>query len=337
MSNPSLNNRPKAVGLISGGLDSMIAARLLKNLGVEVYGFYFALPWGCGNSQRAESAARQIGIPLRIADADQSFLQMLQNPRHGYGSAINPCVDCHIHMIKLAAEYMREIKADFVFTGEVLGQRPMSQLKNSLRLVEKNCGLEGRLLRPLCAKLLEPALPEKEGRIDREKLLAISGRGRKEQIALAKEFGFTDYPNPAGGCLLTDKNFANRLRDAFSHGTTAIDDTVILKWGRHFRLNESFKVIVARDEEECDALFRNARQADHILQFEDNRGPLTILQGENPEENVLRIAAGLAQHFSRYRGQSAPIIRAFPKATPQTISKIFAARLTEKEVEGMWL
>lgn len=328
----------KAVGLISGGLDSLLAARIIKEQGIDVCGVHFALPWGgCGNFSHAEQSARQVDIPLKIIHADEDFLALLKNPKFGYGSAINPCVDCHVHMIQKAAAYMREINAHFVFTGEVLGQRPMSQLKNSMRAVEKNCGIEGLLVRPLCAKALALTIPEKEGWVSREKLLNITGRGRTEQIHLAAHFGIKDFPNAAGGCLLTDKNFGRRIKDLFQHGCQTLDDTVILRWGRHFRINGHFKAILARNARECDVLLKQASPDDHILELDDRRGPLAVLQGRNPSEEIFGIAAGLIQHFSRYRIQEPRIVFFSLKKSPEQKQCIPARLLTENEVERMWI
>jgi tRNA-specific 2-thiouridylase len=291
----------RAVGLLSGGLDSTLAAKLMKDLGIDVYGVYFSMPWGCGKEERVKRAAELLKIPLTVITLDEDYLKMIQNPKHGYGSAFNPCIDCHAYMAQKAGAYMKKIHADFVFTGEVLGQRPMSQLKHSLRLVEEESGLKGRFLRPLCAKLLEPTLVETQGLIDREKLLSLSGRSRKEQIRLAKEWGITDYPWPAGGCLLTDKNFAKRLKDIFKHGYRDQDEIVSLKWGRHFRLNENFKAILGRNEKENDLLIQHAHKEDYILELPDRRGPSLILKGEDPTPEILALAAGLIQRFSRHK------------------------------------
>ena len=182
----------KAVGLLSGGLDSMLAVKTILNQGINVIGIYFAMPWDHAKNIRTEKAARTLGIELKIIQLDNEYLKMISNPEFGYGNAYNPCIDCHSYMIMLAGKYMNEIGASFIFTGEVLGQRPMSQLKQALNSVFNLSGLNGRLLRPMSAKLLDPTIPENEGIVDREKLHAISGRSRKEQIQLAKEWDITD-------------------------------------------------------------------------------------------------------------------------------------------------
>jgi len=200
-------------------------------------------------------AAADLGIEIELADISGEYLRMLTRPKFGYGSAINPCVDCRILMLKRARKYMAEIGAHFVFTGEVLGQRPMSQRRDTLRIVERESGLEGLLLRPLSAKLLPPTLPEQKGWIDRERLLAIQGRSRKEQMKLIRERGIADYPQPAGGCcFLTDQNYARKLRDLLAHMSEdeelTMEHVMLLKVGRHFRLPDGTKVIVGRDEGE---------------------------------------------------------------------------------------
>src|SRR3989338_10140033 len=180
--------RAKAVGMLSGGLDSTVAARIIRDLNVEVHGVYFAMPWGCCDKGKAQAAADTLGIPLVVLQLDERYLKIVENPKYGYGSALNPCVDCRIHMFSRARQYMESIGADFVFTGEVLGQREMSQMRHSMNWVEDGSGLKGKLLRPLCAQLLEPALPETAGLIDRAKLLRINGRSRLEQRKLAETF-----------------------------------------------------------------------------------------------------------------------------------------------------
>ena len=311
----------------------MLAAKILKDLGVKIHGVHFALPWGCGNLPSVKKSAQAVDVPLKIITADASYFELLKNPRFGYGSAINPCVDCHIHMIKKAVEFMREIHADFVFTGEVLGQRPMSQLKNSLRAVERNSGIEGYLLRPLCAKLLPPTIPEEKGLIDRTKLFAISGRGRQEQHRLAKQFGFKDFPNPAGGCLLTDKNFARRLRDAFQHNCHSLEETIILKWGRHFRLGPEHKAIVGRDDPECELIAEHAKPEDYIFELDDKRGPAVVLQGKHPSEEIILFTAGLTQAFSRYRNQDSRVVEYYQIKNPEKKIQIKAPLLTSREIE----
>lgn len=291
----------KAVGLLSGGLDSTLAVKIVKDLGVEVHGVYFSMPWGCCDKAGAVEAADRIGIKFIVLQLDERYLEIVKKPKHGYGRAMNPCVDCRIHMFSRAAQYMVHIGADFVFTGEVLGQRPMSQMRHSMKTIERESGLEGRLLRPLCARLLEPTVPEKEGLIDREKLLGMTGRSRRPQLQLAGDLNITAYNQPAGGCLLTDRNFAGRMRDTLDHGYRTFRETIALQWGRHFRINAGFKAIVGRDAQENETLLHYAHRDDYVMRLADKQGPTVLLKGCHPPEDILATAAGLAQKFSKYK------------------------------------
>ena len=325
----------KAVGLISGGLDSTVAARVIRDLGVEVHGVYFSMPWGCCDKDKAQQAAEKLGIKFIIMQLDDRYLEIVKKPKYGYGSALNPCVDCRIHMFSRAGQYMKSIGADFVFTGEVLGQRPMSQMRKSMRWIEEETGLQGLLVRPLCAQLLEPTLPEQKGLIDRAKLLNISGRSRKEQIQLANDYGITDYPVPAGGCLLTDQNFARRMKDAFQYGYRSFRETIALKWGRHFRVTPNFKVIIGRDEQENEALQLYAHEDDLILQLKQNNGPTAILKGNNPTRDVLSIAAGLIQRYSKFRDQTPVEVDYWQVRDRNHRFSIHADVLTEDQISKM--
>lgn len=293
-------NQTKAVGLISGGLDSGLAAAIVKNLGVEVYGIHFVLPWNL-HATDAKRVADQVGIPLKIFQMSNDFLKVVRSPKYGYGSAINPCIDCKIFQLRHARKYMVEIGADFVFTGEVLGQRPMSQLTHSLKKIEIQSGLEGYLLRPLSAKNMDPTIAEKEGKIDREKLYDFSGRARSGLLELGRKFGITDFIPTGGGCLLTDKNFASRLRDIFKYGYHDANDIISLKWGRHFRFSEKFKAIVGRDDPENIKLIEHAGVDDLIFDLNDKPAPVVILKGENPPEDILFTAAFLVKKFSKFQ------------------------------------
>ncbi len=325
----------KAVGLISGGLDSTITAQVIQDLGVEIHGVYFAMPWGCCDKGKAQSAADKLNIPLVVLQLDERYLDIVKNPQYGYGSALNPCVDCRIHMFTRAAQYMRSINADFVFTGEVLGQRPMSQLRHSMKWIEEGSGLQGRLVRPLCAQLLDPTIPEQEGLIDRAKLLNLSGRSRKEQIRMAEEHQITDYPAPAGGCLLTDRNFARRMKDVFQHGYRNFRETVALKWGRHFRIDENFKFILGRNDEENQALKSYAHTDDHILELKDKKGPTMIVKGSNPNPEILAMAAGIVQHFSRYKDAAPMELEYWPVSDKNKIQNIQAVIMTEQTLQRL--
>ena len=277
----------RAIILLSGGLDSTLAAHLIKQQGIELLALNFTSPFclrnrkgGC-SSHGVRAAAEQLDIKLETLDNTNEMLECVKRPQHGYGSNMNPCIDCRIVMLRKARQYMQEIGACFIITGEVLGQRPMSQRRPILRLIEKETGLEGLILRPLCAKSLEETIPEKKGIIDREKLLNIVGRGRKEQMAFAREFGINDYPCPAGGCLLTDPNFARRLKDLLKHNPQfSLNDVLLLKLGRHFRISENCKLVVGRNEKENNTLINLTANGDFVFSPQDRiAGPTAIGRG----------------------------------------------------------
>ena len=243
----------KGLSLMSGGLDSQLAIRVLQNAGATVEAVCFSTPFF--DITAAKTAADALGVKLHIVDFTEDEISLLENPPHGFGGAMNPCIDCHALMIKRAGELMTRLGYDFVATGEVQGQRPMSQNKQSLGIVEKCSGLKGRLVRPMSAKLLEPTIPELAGKIDREKLLDLSGRGRERQIALAAEFGIVDYPSPAGGCKLTEEGFCRKLKDLKDHeglGNRKLVELLLV--GRRFRLPGGSSVILGRDRAENEKL-----------------------------------------------------------------------------------
>ncbi len=303
------DKRVKAVGLLSGGLDSTLAARLLLDQQIDVHAINFTSPFclctpknaGCS---AAVTAVRELGnIPLKQVALKEEYLEMVRNPRHGYGSGMNPCIDCRIMKIRKAGEYMHKISASFLFTGEVLGQRPMSQHRQAIEIIDRDSGLQGYILRPLSAAHFKPTIPELKGWVERGKMLGISGRSRKKQMALAAEKGIRDYPCPAGGCLLTDRNFAKRLREYFEfQGKPTMRDIPLLRVGRHFRLESGDKVIVARNEQECKRLRGLCRETEHLLVPFDFSGPVVILQGDSLKgalEKMLRYTKQSVQTSSR--------------------------------------
>lgn len=296
----------KAVVLLSGGLDSTLAIHVVKAQGIEVVALNFVTVFcRCTRGGSCKSEARKVsealGIPIKVLNITDSFLKIVKRPKHGYGRNMNPCIDCRINMFRMAGEYMREIGASFVITGEVLGQRPMSQRKEAMRIIEREAGLEGLILRPLCARQLEPTVPEKLGLVDRQKLLDFKGRSRKGQIQLADIFEVKDYPCPAGGCLLTDPGFAYRIKELFTHNPGAtLSDVQLLKVGRHLRLNDSTKLVVGRGEEENLRIENLAQEGDTLLLMADVPGPLCLLRG-NLTEEVLHQAAQLTARFSKVR------------------------------------
>jgi len=280
----------RAMGLISGGLDSTLAVRVILEQGIEVVGVSFTTPFF--GSQGAEQAAQAMGMPLRILDITETHLKMLRSPKHGYGGNMNPCIDCHGLMLREAGGLMAREGGDFLFTGEVLGQRPMSQNKAALRTVERESGYEGRILRPLSAKLLAETIPEQEGLVDRERLLAISGRSRKRQLELARHYHITEYLTPAGGCLLTDPIFSRRLRDLFDHqDPIQIRDIELLKVGRHLRFSPTVKMIVGRNARDNERISQLLVSEDDLLKVEEYPGPLCLIPYGGSEEEIQQAAA----------------------------------------------
>ena len=290
----------KALGLLSGGLDSILATELIRKQDIEVVAFNVKTPFCIckkdGTSEATE-AANQLKVPLKVVSVEKDYLQMLRKPKHGYGKNMNPCIDCKIFMIKKAKKYAKEIGADFIFTGEVLGERPKSQHYPALRLIEEEAGLKGKLLRPLSAKLLPETVAEKKGLVDRTKLLNIQGRSRKPQFQLAKEFGIKSYPSPAGGCLLTCEEYSKKLRDLFANKKrVSMADVALLRVGRHFRLGKN-KIIVGRNEAENKFLAAQKTPSEYYFELPDIVGPITILQGPKTK-NAIETAAKLTAYYS---------------------------------------
>ncbi len=286
---------PKAIVLFSGGLDSMLAAKLVASQNIDVVCINFTSPFF--DSKKAESAAKHINLPLIIEDITTDYLKMLHSPRYGFGKNMNPCIDCHTLMLTLTGRKMESLGADFIITGEVLGQRPMSQTKQSLNMIAKNSGYADYILRPLSAQLLAPIKSEIEGKIDRSMLLSISGRGRKDQMRLAKAFGISNYPPPAGGCLLTDPIFTRRLRELFAHSQNPeIRDYHLLKYGRHFRTQDGVKIIVGRNNKDNEELKKLANNKDLACNMADFPGPYVLVPEGN--ESAKNIACSLCVRYS---------------------------------------
>jgi tRNA U34 2-thiouridine synthase MnmA/TrmU len=317
---PAGSERPagrpvKAVALLSGGLDSTLAVKMLQEQGIEVHALNFNTGFCLTDHARkirktqdvkklrneALRAGADLDVEVEIVDISQEYLEILTKPKHGYGSGANPCIDCRAFMLKKAREHMEAIGADFVATGEVLGQRPMSQMRPTMDLIERESGLKGKLLRPLSAKHLPPTEAEKAGLIDRERLGDVRGRSRAGQISLAEKLKITDYPQPAGGCcFLTDENYASKFHDFMAHWDgrreLRIEDFLILKVGRHFRLNPGLRCIVGRMEGENHFLAHFG--AGHwLLTTPDVMGPTTWVDGE-PAEDELATMARLTVRYS---------------------------------------
>ena len=314
---PAVGAPRRAVALVSGGLDSMLAAKVILDQGIHVEGINFYTGFcveGHTHAIRREHqlkpkrnnalwVAEQLGIKLHIVDVIEEYKDVVINPKHGHGSNLNPCLDCKGFMVRKAREWMEAHGFDFIITGEVIGQRPMSQRKDTMPVVARESGAFDRLLRPLCAKLLPETLPEREGWVDREKLLDFNGRNRKPQMALAAQYGFVDYAQPAGGCcFLTNEQYSHKLADLWSaRGTKQyeFDDIMLLKVGRHLRPRPHFKLIVGRDEGENNFLNGYRKQYMH-LNATNHTGPLVLLDGTASEADVL-LAAQLTARFGHGR------------------------------------
>jgi tRNA U34 2-thiouridine synthase MnmA/TrmU len=302
--------KTKALALLSGGLDSTLAVKLILDLGIEVIAVNFKSPF-CLCDQKgkcfASGVAENFEIPLKIINKGKEYLDVIRHPKFGYGSGMNPCIDCRIFMLKKVKEYAKEIGAKFIFTGEVLNERPMSQHKSALDLIEKEAGLEAKILRPLSAQLLPETEAEKNGWVDRNKLLAIKGRSRKPQIALAREYGIDDYPCPSGGCLLTYKGFANKVKDLFEHKeSVTLKDIHFLKAGRHFRFGKN-KIIVGKNEKENEILLR-LNKKDYFFEVPNYGSPITILQGEKTKE-AITFAAVLTATYSDAKDENEVLVK----------------------------
>ena len=273
----------RALGLCSGGLDSILSALLLREQGVDVQWITFETPFF--SADKARKAAAATGVPLTIRRITPVYMEMMRSPSVRFGKNMNPCMDCHALMFRLAGEMMSERGLDFLFSGEVLGQRPMSQNRTSLRYVEKHSGYDGYILRPLSALRLPETMMEQNGLVARHRLLGITGRSRKQQLELAKTFGLTDFPAPAGGCLLTDKIFSRRLKDLLDHQADCPEkDLELLNHGRHLRLTASTKIVVGRTRQDNDQIGRCIDpQTDMVLKTKDFPGPLVVIPGGTDE------------------------------------------------------
>jgi tRNA U34 2-thiouridine synthase MnmA/TrmU len=310
----------KAVALISGGLDSLLAAKLILDQGIQVEGINFYTGFcveGHTHAIRKRDrdkikrnnalwVAEQLGIKLHIVDIVEEYKDVVINPKHGYGANLNPCLDCKIFMVKKAHAWIRQNHFDFIITGEVMGQRPMSQRKKTMPVVAAESGAHDLLLRPLCAHNLPQTKPEKEGWVDRDQLMGITGRSRKPQMALAKQFGFEDYAQPAGGCcFLTDQNYAVRLQDLWDNRgrkTYELDDIMLLKVGRHIRPSKSFKLIIAREEGETRFLSGYKKQFQSIKTV-SHAGPMTLIEGDQLDQQQIELACAITARFSKGRDQ----------------------------------
>ena len=308
----------KALGLCSGGLDSILAALVLRDQGIEVQWVAFETPFF--TAEKARRTASKNKIPLIVKDITERYIPMLKNPHCGYGQCLNPCLDCHALMFRIAGEMMGATGSDFLFSGEVLGQRPMSQTKPGMRYVEKHSGYDGYILRPLSARRLTETWMEKEGLVNRELLYGLSGRSRKPQIALAKSFGVTDYPAPAGGCLLTDKGYATRLQDLFDHQSDFTrEDLELLKYGRHLRANDAIKFVVGRNKSDNENMLACYRpESDILIRMAVHPGPVGLIPHGADEEFIQWAAAVCAGYSKAPAGDAADVNIHAPDGTKTT-------------------
>jgi len=347
---PVMPQKPKAVALISGGLDSLLAARVVMDQGVHVEGINFYTGFcveGHTHAIRKQDRARpkrnnalwsaeQLGIKLHIVDIIEEYRDVVINPKHGYGANLNPCLDCKIFMVDKARQWIEENGFDFIITGEVVGQRPMSQRKDTMPVISRDSGAGDRLVRPLCAQNLPATLAETSGWLDRDKLFGFNGRSRKPQMALAEKFGFEDYAQPAGGCcFLTDKQYSVKLSDLWAtRGTREydLDDIMLLKVGRHLRPRPNFKIIVGREEGENRFLEGYRKRFVHMIPT-SHTGPLVLLDGEISADDI-ELAARLTARFSQ--GRDAEQVTIEVKSMDAVARRLDVVPLTANEIPAGW-
>lgn len=345
-----MTTQRKAVALISGGLDSMLAVKLIQEQGIHVEGINFFTGFcveGHTHAIRKRDQAKpkrnnalwvaeQLGIKLHIVDVIEPYKDVVLNPKHGYGANLNPCLDCKCFMVGRALKWMREHEFDFIITGEVVGQRPMSQRADTMPIVQEESGAGDLLVRPLCAKNLPPTLPEREGWIDRDKLLGLSGRNRKPQIALAKQYGFDDFASPAGGCcFLTDENYSHKLADLWQarHARVyELDDIMLLKVGRHLRPRPNFKLIIGREEGENKFLEGYRKQFIH-LRSTSHTGPLVLVDGDVNDEDVNLAAQITARYGHGKTAEQVEVEAVFPDGRSRQLT---VAPLAPAEIKPDW-
>ncbi|MBU2601281.1 MAG: hypothetical protein KKA32_03845 [Actinobacteria bacterium] len=309
--------RGKAVALLSGGLDSRLAVKMMVDQDIEVTAINFVTPFCTCTSQgcrsEARSAAALLGVPLKVVNNSHALLEAVRRPKYGHGRGLNPCLDCRILSFRKAAQHMEEIGATFIVTGEVVGQRPMSQRRNAMDIIEAESGLTGKVLRPLSAQHFPPTEPEIQGIVDREKLLSLSGRGRKEQMAMARDMGINDYPCPAGGCLLTDPGFASRLSELLEEfPDVTMPQVTLLKAGRHFRSSTGQWVIVPRDDLENRRLLNLSHALVAVVEAVDAVGPVAgVMALGEVDDTTLGEAAALVARYGQSRESDRVLVRAW--------------------------
>jgi tRNA-specific 2-thiouridylase len=349
---PNVSTSPrKAVALLSGGLDSMLAVRVVQEQGIHVEAINFYTGFcveghthairkkeGPPKRNNALWVAEQLGIKLHILDISEPYKEIVLRPKHGYGANLNPCWDCKVFMLQHAEAWRVKQGFDFIITGEVVGQRPMSQRVDTLPKIAVESGVEDRLVRPLCAQRLDLTLPEREGWVDRTRLHGFTGRSRKPQIALAKAYGFEDWAAPAGGCcFLTDASYTVKLRDLWKSRHKRdyeLDDILLLKVGRHIRPRPHFKLIIAREEGESRFL-QGYRKQFPSLEIPDHPGPLVLIDGSDLSEDDFELAARITARFGKARGLAvAPVELRMPGVTAVRVLSV--PPLPENELPKHW-
>ncbi len=322
----------KAIALFSGGLDSVLAVLHMQKLGYEVIPVFFQTPFF--GPQKALYAAEAAGITIRVVDVTPDYLEMIKEPRYGFGKALNPCVDCHGFMFRKAAEFLDDFGADFLISGEVIGQRPMSQRFDAMNAVRKISGASDLIIRPLCQKRLPDTLPITEGWVDKEEMLDFYGRGRKKQMELAEAYGITEYHNPGGGCLLTEKGFSFRARDLFDHAMLTERSTRFLLFGRHFRLSPQAKLVVGKtagDNQSISDLVTD----ETVIKAEQSPGPIGVLQHTGAlTESEIALAASIVLHFTP---KSPPEGKVFYGENYHLDNEIVVKQPSRDEVSKYWL
>ncbi len=322
----------KAIALFSGGLDSVLAVKYMQKLGYEVIPVFFQTPFF--GPKRALWAAKAANIEIKVVDITPDYLEMLKNPRYGYGKALNPCIDCHGFMFYKAAELLKEWNADFLISGEVVGQRPMSQRPDAMNAVRKISGASDLIIRPLCQKRLPDTLPITEGWVKKDEMLDLYGRGRKRQMELAEEFGIEDFHNPGGGCMLTEKGFGFRARDLLDHDMLTERNSQFLLYGRHFRLNDRMKLVVGKTSGDNQSI-SDLVTDEMVLKAETSPGPIAVIQHtETPNDEEISLAASIVLHFTPKSPDEGKV---FYGLNYQLESSVIVKKPSREEVSEYWL
>ncbi|MBN1522800.1 MAG: tRNA 4-thiouridine(8) synthase ThiI [Candidatus Aureabacteria bacterium] len=326
-----MSTNTKCAALVSGGLDSLLAVKLIQEQGIFVQGLFFETPFF--SMKKVKYHCEKNSIPLLVIPCFEEYKKMLLNPASGYGKHMNPCIDCHVFMLKKAAEYIHEKGFDFIITGEVLGERPMSQNRNSLNRVINLSGVRDLVLRPLSARHMKPTKPELDGLVDRERLEAIKGRGRKRQYELAEKYGIKEIPQPGGGCLLTDKNISERLRFLISTRKEGLTerDTRLLKVGRYLHLGKGQLLIVGRNEKENDILTEKYRKETDIL-FEPvlYPGPSALLPHAGNDESLISFSVSICARYSDIKGDEKAVYKV---STPVREFEVKSVKADDEEIK----